>query len=87
MSAGIALPTSLRTAPLRPSFAGAVRAELLKIRRQAMTWLLLTAFAAVTAVVMIALVASSGARDTLAHRPGVLAHRTARMGLVFVRPR
>jgi ABC-type transport system involved in multi-copper enzyme maturation permease subunit len=36
----------------RPSFAGAIRSELLKIRRQAMTWVLLAVIGAVAAVVL-----------------------------------
>lgn len=42
----------------RPRFAGAVRSELLKIRRQAMTWVLLALVAVATAVALGELVAS-----------------------------
>ena len=42
----------------RPSFGGAVRSELLKIRRQVMTWVLLALVAVVTAVALGELVAS-----------------------------
>jgi ABC-type transport system involved in multi-copper enzyme maturation permease subunit len=49
-----------------PSFAGAVRSELLKIRRQALTWVLLALIAAVTAVALGDVV-SSGRSSFEAH--------------------
>jgi ABC-type transport system involved in multi-copper enzyme maturation permease subunit len=53
----------------RPSFAGAVRSELLKTRRQVMTWVLLSLVAVVTAVALGELVASG--RPTLQAHPEV----------------
>jgi len=49
-----------------PSFGGAVRAELLKIRRQAMTWVLL-ALAAVAAAVALGEVLATGRPNFDAH--------------------
>lgn len=68
----VAQPTAIPAAAsrrARPSFPGAVRSELLKIGHQGLTWALLGAFALVTAVVMIAIVASGPARDSLGHDP------------------
>ena len=53
----------------RPSFTGAVRSELLKIRRQAMTWVLLALVAVVTAVALGELVA--GGRSSFDGHPAV----------------
>lgn len=64
----VALPAAF--APrTRPSFPGAVRSELLKIGRQALTWLLVAGFVAVTAIVMVSFAASEGARRELAANP------------------
>ena len=59
---------ALRTAA-RPVFAGAVRSELLKLRHQWLTWVLVAGFAVVTGIVMTTFATSSSARDTLAHDP------------------
>jgi len=64
---GPPLAAALRRA--RPSFAGAVRSELLKIGRQWLTWALLAGFAAVTAIVLVAVVASGQPRAALAANP------------------
>jgi ABC-type transport system involved in multi-copper enzyme maturation permease subunit len=55
--------------PARPSFPGAVRSELLKIGRQWLTWALVAGFVAVTAIVLVAVVASGSPRATLAANP------------------
>jgi len=53
----------------RPTFAGAVRSELLKIGRQTLTWVLLGGIVLITAIALGALAASGGARQTLDHDP------------------
>jgi ABC-type transport system involved in multi-copper enzyme maturation permease subunit len=55
--------------PARPSWPGAVRSELLKIGRQGLTWVLVGGFAAVSAIVIVAVLASRGPRATLASDP------------------
>lgn len=57
--------------PARPSFPGAVRSELLKIGRQWLTWTLVAGFAAVTALVLVVLVASGTPRSRLAADPSL----------------
>ncbi len=52
-----------------PSFGGAVRSELLKIRRQTMTWVLLGLVAVVTAVALAEVVASG--RSSFKAQPAV----------------
>jgi ABC-2 type transport system permease protein len=61
--------TAVALRPARPSFPGAVRSELLKIGRQWLTWALLAGFVAVTALVLVAVVASGSPRSTLASDP------------------
>ena len=51
----------------RPSFAGAVRSELLKIRRQTLTWVLLAPLAVISAVTLGEVLA--GSHSTLAALP------------------
>jgi ABC-2 type transport system permease protein len=53
----------------RPSFPGAVRSELLKVGRQWMTWVLVALFVAVTAIVMVSLLASDSTRVALERAP------------------
>jgi ABC-type transport system involved in multi-copper enzyme maturation permease subunit len=53
----------------RPTFAGAVRAELLKIRHQAMTWLLVAFMAVVAALAVGSFATSESARQLLAKSP------------------
>ena len=53
----------------RPSFAGAVRSELLKIRSQALTWIVIAAFVAVSAVTLGSVVSGDQVRNLLAHDP------------------
>ena len=53
----------------RPSFAGAVRSELLKIRGQALTWILIAALVAVSAVTLGSVVSGDQVRNLLAHDP------------------
>ncbi len=59
-------------ARVRPSFPGAVRSELLKVGRQALTWWLLAGFAAITAIALASFVVSDGARQMLAQDPAAL---------------
>jgi ABC-2 type transport system permease protein len=54
---------------LHPSFAGAVRSELLKIRRQAMTWTLVGFIAVVTVIAIGSFAASDEARRLFASSP------------------
>lgn len=68
----VALPAATLR-PARPTFAGAVRSELLKIRRQRLTWVLLAGFVVVTAVVLIAILAGRTSRTTLAEHPQTFA--------------
>jgi len=56
-------------ASVRPSFPGAVRSELLKIGRQALTWVLVAGFAAVTAIVLASILSSDAARRQLGADP------------------
>ena len=63
-----ALPVAVLR-PARPSFPGAVRSELLKIGRQWLTWWLVTGFAAITAIALVAIVASGAPRDTFNASP------------------
>jgi ABC-2 type transport system permease protein len=67
-TAVLAAATSNRA---RPSFPGAVRSELLKIGRQWLTWALLAGFAVITAIVLVATVASSTPKATLAANPAL----------------
>jgi ABC-2 type transport system permease protein len=53
----------------RPSFPGAVRSELLKIGRQALTWGLVAGFAAVTAIALVSVLSSDAARRQLEANP------------------
>ncbi|MFZ0216254.1 MAG: ABC transporter permease [Candidatus Dormiibacterota bacterium] len=53
----------------RPSLAGAVRSELLKIRRQALTWALVALFAVASAIALVSLVIGPATRSELEHRP------------------
>ena len=53
----------------RPSFPGAVRSELLKIRTQALTWLLVAVFAILCAVVIVLLVTGDSGRKLLLQNP------------------
>ena len=62
------LSTLARPRP-RPSFAGAVRSELLKIRGQALTWIVVAAFVVVSAVSLGSVVTSDQVRKLLAHDP------------------
>lgn len=55
--------------PVRPSFAGAARSELVKIRTQALTWVLVAGFAVICGIVMGSLVSSDMARMQLARDP------------------
>src|SRR5262249_19601058 len=59
------LSTLARPRP-RPSFAGAVRSELLKIRGQALTWIVVAAFVVVSAATLGSVVASGQVRKLLA---------------------
>jgi ABC-type transport system involved in multi-copper enzyme maturation permease subunit len=68
LSAVAAIPAAA-VRPARPSFPGAVRSELLKIGRQSLTWWLLAGFAAVTAIALVAIVASGAPRDALRASP------------------
>ena len=63
-----ALPAA-RLGPSRPRFVGAVRSELLKSGRQALTWLMLAGFVVVSALVLVPTLASGTARDTLQRSP------------------
>jgi ABC-type transport system involved in multi-copper enzyme maturation permease subunit len=71
----VATPTTPAAAPAgfhprrRPSFAGAVRSELLKIRRQAMTWILVAFMVLVSAIAVATFAASDDARRLLASNP------------------
>lgn len=53
----------------RSSFAGAVRSELLKIRGQALTWIVIAAFVAVSVVTLGSVVSGDQVRNLLAHDP------------------
>jgi ABC-type transport system involved in multi-copper enzyme maturation permease subunit len=55
--------------PARPSFAGAVRAELLKIGRQRLTWVLVAVLVIGCAVLLGSIAASGGLKDQLKARP------------------
>ena len=63
--AGTAARPAAALGRARPSFVGAVRSELLKIGRQALTRLLLAGLAVVTGLVLV----STLARDTLRTSP------------------
>jgi ABC-type transport system involved in multi-copper enzyme maturation permease subunit len=63
-----AAATGFRPRP-HPSFGGAVRSELLKIRRQAMTWMLVGFMVVVTAIAVGSFAASEEARRLLASSP------------------
>jgi ABC-type transport system involved in multi-copper enzyme maturation permease subunit len=68
----VAQPTAVPAASLarvRPSFPGAVRSELLKLGRQWLTWALLAAIVAVTAIAMLVFLFSGSPRTTLALSP------------------
>lgn len=52
-----------------PSFVGAVRSELLKIRRQALTWVVLAGFGAVCAITLGSVISSDQVRKLLARDP------------------
>ena len=53
-----------------PSFVGAVRSELLKIRRQALTWVVLAGFGVVCAITLGSVISSDQLRKLLARDPG-----------------
>jgi ABC-2 type transport system permease protein len=55
--------------PGRPSFAGAVASELLKLRRQALTWVLLAGVVLITALAQGIFLFSAGSRDALRQSP------------------
>jgi ABC-2 type transport system permease protein len=69
----VAQPTAAlpaRSLPLaRPSFVGAVRSELMKIRRQALTWVILAAFVVVSGITLGSVVSGDQAGKLLAHNP------------------
>jgi len=53
----------------RPSFVGAVRSELMKIRRQALTWIILAGCAVVSAITLGSVISGNQAAQLLAHNP------------------
>jgi ABC-2 type transport system permease protein len=57
------------TPPTRPSLAGAVRSEVLKIRRQALAWALVALLAVASAIALVSLVIGPSSRTELADRP------------------
>ena len=68
MSATAAL-TAVSSWSGRPTFAGAVRSELLKLGRHALTWVLVAGFAAVSGLVLGAFLLSPTPRATLERSP------------------
>lgn len=69
MSASVAAPRFVpRTSP---SFAGAVRSEMLKVRRQAMTWVLAALTGAAAIVALVTVLSSPDAKANLAAHPQV----------------
>lgn len=67
MSAAVLPAVALR--PARPTFPGAVRSELLKIGRTWLTWALVAGFAVITAIALVAIVASGAPRDAFKASP------------------
>lgn len=67
MSAAVLPAVALRRA--RPTFPGAVRSELLKIGRTWVTWILVAGFALITAIALVATVASSSPKRSLDASP------------------